>query len=251
MGDDPRQIAARSISRGGADSGRRPRNSRSERSRPAASRVSVKRQLDQLHRDYPCLRFSLTDVAKGFVDTIVREMQRPIAKAATAAMRDAGDIAKRNGRASIAAAGFSRKWQNALRVNIYPPQGDSMRPAAFIFHKIRYAGVFEEGAVIRGQPLLWLPLANVPLRRGRPMTPSQYVRSVGPLVSVERPGRPPLLFAKYRARRSRRRAADSLSASRSMSGYRASRSRKRFDIKGAAQKAAAQLPALYAKHLRD
>ena len=38
-----------------------------------------------------------------------------------------------------------------------------MRPAAFIFDKIRYAGVFEEGAVIRGQPFLWLPLAGVPL----------------------------------------------------------------------------------------
>ena len=125
------------------------------------------------------MRFSLTDVAKGFVDVIARELQKPIAKAATAAMKDAGDVAKRTGRSSIASAGFSRKWQNALRVNIYPAQGDSMRPAAFIFHKIRYAGVFEEGAVIRGQPLLWLPLGNVPVRRGRPMTPSQYVRSVG------------------------------------------------------------------------
>jgi hypothetical protein len=54
------------------------------------------------------LRFTLSDVAKGFVDTIVKEMQRPIAKAATAAIREADDIAKRNGRAGIAAAGFSR-----------------------------------------------------------------------------------------------------------------------------------------------
>jgi len=115
------------------------------------------------------LRFSVSDIAKGFVDAIVKEMQRPIAKAATATIREAGKIAKRDGRASIAAAGFSRKWQNALRVNIYPPRGDSMRPAAFIFHKIRYAGVFEEGAVIGGQPFLWLPLPTVPLRRGRPM----------------------------------------------------------------------------------
>ena len=98
------------------------------------------------------MRFSLTDTAKGFVDVIAREVQKPIAKAATAAMKDAGDVAKRTGRSSIASAGFSRKWQNALRVNIYPAQGDSMRPAAFIFHKIRYAGVFEEGAVISGQP---------------------------------------------------------------------------------------------------
>jgi hypothetical protein len=145
-------------------------------------------------------RFAFSEVAKNFIDTITKELQRPIAKAATAAVREAGEIAKRNGHASIAAAGFSRKWQNALRVNVYPPLGDSMRPAAFLFHKIRYAGVFEEGAVIGGQPLLWLPLPTVPLRRGRPMTPSQYGRSVGPLVSVEQPGRPPLLFAHRSAR---------------------------------------------------
>ena len=196
------------------------------------------------------MRFSLTDVAKGFVDVIARELQKPIAKAATAAMKDAGDVAKRTGRSSIASAGFSRKWQNALRVNIYPAQGDSMRPAAFIFHKIRYAGVFEEGAVIRGQPLLWLPLGNVPVRRGRPMTPSQYVRSVGPLVSVQRPGSPPLLFAKYRAKRSRRRAADSLGRKPLYIGISSATIAKRFDIKGAARQAAAQLPSLYAKHLR-
>jgi Family of unknown function (DUF6441) len=130
------------------------------------------------------LRFALSEVTSGFIDTVAKELQRPMAKAATAASRETGEIAKRNGRASIAAAGFSRKWQNALRVNIYPPQGDSMRPAAFIFHKIRYAGVFEEGAVIGGRPLLWLPLPSVPLRRGRPMAPSQYARSVGPLVAA-------------------------------------------------------------------
>jgi hypothetical protein len=118
------------------------------------------------------LRFALSEAAKAFVEGVVKEVQRPIAKAATAAVREAGDIAKRVGRASIAASGFSRKWQNALRVNIYPPQGYSLRPAAFIYHKIHYAGVFEEGAVIGGQPLLWLPLPTVPLRRGRPLTPS-------------------------------------------------------------------------------
>src|SRR3954465_6881555 len=150
------------------------------------------------------LRFLVSDLAKGFADVVAREIQRPGARAAPAAVREAGEIAKRDGRASIAASGFSRKWQNALRVNIYPPQGDSMRPAAFVYHKIHYAGVFEEGAVIGGQPLLWLPLPTVPLRRGRPMTPSQYARSVGPLVSVQRPGAPPLLFPKQRKGRRRR-----------------------------------------------
>jgi hypothetical protein len=198
------------------------------------------------------LRFALSNAAKGFVDTIVKEMQRPIAKAATAAVREAGEIAKRDGRASSAAAGFSRKWQNALRVNIYPPQGDSMRPAAFIFHKIRYAGVFEEGAVISGQPLLWLPLPNVPLRRGRPMTPSQYARSIGPLVSVQRPGGPPLLFPKYRSPRGRRRrAAVGVERKPLYVGLSSVAITKRFNVKGAAQNAAAQFPSLFAKHLRS
>src|SRR6187401_937094 len=177
------------------------------------------------------LRFALSDIAKSFLATITKEIQRPIAKAATAAIREAGEIAKRDGRSSIAAAGFSRKWQNALRVNIYPPQGESLRPAAFIFHKIRYAGVFEEGAVIGGKPFLWLPLSNVPVRRGRPMRPSEYARSVGPLVSVQRPGSPPLLFPKYRAKRSRRRAADSLGRKPLYIGISAVEIAKLFDVK--------------------
>ena len=196
------------------------------------------------------MRFALSDVASGFLDRIVRELQAPIAKAATAAVREAGDIAKNNGRASIAAAGFSRKWQNALRVNIYPPQGDSLRPAAFIFHKIRYAGVFEDGAIIGGQPFLWLPLDTVPLRRGRPMTPSQYAKSIGPLVTVQRPGRPPLLFPKYRSARRRRGSTSRKDRKPLYVGLSSVAIAKRFNIKGAAQNAAAQLPSLYEKHLR-
>jgi Family of unknown function (DUF6441) len=196
------------------------------------------------------LRFALSDIAKGFLDTITKEIQRPIAKAATAAIREAGEIAKRDGRASIAASGFSRKWQNALRVNIYPPQGDSLRPAAFIYHKIRYAGVFEEGAIIGGQPLLWLPLPTVPLRRGRPMTPSQYARSVGPLVSVQRPGSPPLLFPKYRSGRRRRNGTTGKERKPLYVGLSSVAIAKRFNIKGAAQNAAALLPSLFEKHLR-
>ena len=66
------------------------------------------------------------------------------------------------------------KYNTRLFAEKVIPKLKGMRPAAFIYHKIRYAGVFEEGAVIGGQPLLWLPLPTVPLRRGRPMTPSQY-----------------------------------------------------------------------------
>jgi hypothetical protein len=41
------------------------------------------------------LRFTLFDVAKRFVDTVVKEMQWSIAKAATAAVRGLARLAKR------------------------------------------------------------------------------------------------------------------------------------------------------------
>ena len=82
------------------------------------------------------------------------------------------------------------------------------------------------------------------------MTPAQYARSVGPLVSVERPGKPPLLFAKPRAARRGRRTAVNAERKPLYVGLSSVAIRKRFDIKGAAQRAAAQLPALYARNLR-
>jgi hypothetical protein len=48
---------------------------------------------------------------------------------------------------------------------------------------------------------------DVPAQLDELMTAAQYARSVGPLVSVQRSGRPPLLFAKPRAGRRGRRAA--------------------------------------------
>jgi hypothetical protein len=55
-----------------------------------------------------------------------KELQSPNGEGANGGgSREAGEIAKRDDRPSIAASGFCRKWQNALRVNFYPPQGDS------------------------------------------------------------------------------------------------------------------------------
>jgi hypothetical protein len=53
--------------------------------------------------------------------------------------REAGEIVKRDGRASIAAAGFSRKWQNALRVKIYPPQASASDRPVHLAHRQRDA----------------------------------------------------------------------------------------------------------------
>lgn len=136
---------------------------------------------------------------RGSFKSLADDIREPIATAATAAVRQASEIAKRDGRASIASAGFSAKWQKALQDKVFPEQGTSMSPAAVIFHKIPYANVFEDGAIIAGKPTLYLPITGAPLptaRGGRKMTPKLYVQQVGPLVPIKRPGRPTLLAGK-------------------------------------------------------
>jgi Family of unknown function (DUF6441) len=197
------------------------------------------------------LRFSMTDVAEAWSKSIAAEQAR-MTRAATAAIHAAGEQGKGAGRASIAGAGFSAKWQNALRVKYYPPSGDSLSPAAFIYHKIDYANVFEEGATIAGKPYLWIAISGaVPPSSGRsdhPMTPAEYQERIGPLVAVEVAGRPPMLFDKYVRvgdRRSRRaqRAGDQRKPL--YVGVPAVDIAKRFDIAGAAKHAADDLPQLY------
>lgn len=187
----------------------------------------------------------------------------PIAFAGTAAITEAGDIVKREGRQDIAAAGFSKRWQNALRVNVYPRRKLSMSAAALIFHNIRYAGVFEEGATISGKPRLWLPLKDTPKRAGRQkMTPALYIKTIGPLISIERPGKPPLLAGKIATnRRGSKTGKVSLSALKRGGAGAASTLvplfigiervsiRDRFSIRQITERAAARLGSLYLKHL--
>ncbi|AZV21478.1 DUF6441 family protein [Mesorhizobium sp. M7A.F.Ce.TU.012.03.2.1] len=190
----------------------------------------------------------------------------PIAAAGTAAVTEAGDIVKRDGRHNIAAAGFSKRWQNALRVNVYPRRRNSMSAAALIFHNIRYAGVFEDPTTIVGHPRLWLPLKDTPKRAGRQkMTPALYIRTIGPLVSIERPGKPPLLAGKIATRRGQvaggRVKVTTSALKRGGAGAPSTlvplfigidrvNIRDRFSIRQITERAAARLGALYLKNLR-
>ena len=203
-------------------------------------------------------------------------VRRPIAIAATGAIKDAAAQIKREGRANIASAGFSARWQNALRVNVYPEHRLSLEPAAFAFHKIPYAGVFERGAQISGNPLLWIPLSGMPLRiGGQHLTPKSFNEQIGPLHSVNVPGRAPLLAAympagsrigRVTVSRLRRGAAlsrlkiqqrrgDLLAGAAVVSvpiffGISAVNIRKRFDLTGVFRAAQEGLPAGYKRNLR-
>lgn len=130
------------------------------------------------------LRFVYSAI-KGEFAAAVREMQKPVARGITLALSDVVEEAKAVGRSNIASAGFSQRWQNALRGNKYPDpdkQVFALDPAATVYHKIPYAGVFETGKTIAGSPYLWIPLPNVQARyRGKRMSPAIFEATVAPL----------------------------------------------------------------------
>ena len=194
----------------------------------------------------------------GRFEAAFRAHYADMAAAAQGAIASAGAIVKAEGRADIAAAGLGAGFVKALRVDIYPQGRNSLNATAHIYHKIPYAGVFEEGATIRGQPRLWLALPSAPQRYGRkPMTPELFAKSVGPLSFVKRTGKRPLLVAK--AKKGKNMTKISLARFRSggrgegpfMSvpvfvGVDSVSIRKRLNISGIVRSARDRLPQLYA-----
>ncbi len=134
------------------------------------------------------------------------EYERIIAKGATQAMRKTGKQALEAGRKAIGNAGFSGNVQRTLRAINKPKSGFVLNPSVYIHSTVNYLDVFETGKTITGSKWLWMPLPSVPPNTGagvkfgglisRPhMTPSQYIRKVGPLVLMWRPGKAPMLGA--------------------------------------------------------
>jgi hypothetical protein len=154
----------------------------------------------------------MTGDLKIFVEAALGQADKAMADAAgeirDAAMDTANEAAadiKSKGRANIAAAGFSLRWQNALRVNVYPNKVKSTHPTILVYHKVPYSGIFETGGTISGSPFLWLPLPDAPFGSGgRRIPPGKFRSTIGwPLYSIKRPGKTPLLGANIRQTDSR------------------------------------------------
>ncbi|RWC25916.1 MAG: hypothetical protein EOS27_27070 [Mesorhizobium sp.] len=150
------------------------------------------------------LRVEVSDPSDAWIKAM-RDKYKPIAKAATMAMNQVADNIKTQGRANIVGAGFSKRWANAFRVNVYPKGKNSANAAALVYHKIPYADLFETGGMVEGSPFLWLPLPDAPKGRGgRRISASEYRKEIGhPLYAIKRPGKPPLLGANIRSTASR------------------------------------------------
>jgi len=187
--------------------------------------------------------FRSNDTDALFVQAM-REIEQRMARAATGAVREAMAGALAEGRANIAGAGFSERWQSGLRARIFPESGASIDASGTLFHAIPYAGIFEEGGTIFPEAggLLWIPLTGAPLPAGA-RRPRDVARLVGGLASINRPGRRPLLVAKRRSQfRQNRRPL--------FVGVESVTIRKRFDIIAIVRKWADRLPELFSKHLR-
>lgn len=198
----------------------------------------------------------------------MKEHQDTLARAATATMRDVAALGKKAGRAAVAAGGFSKKWENAIQSKVFPPNRNSLHPAATVYSKIPYAGIFQTGGTItpKRSALLWIPLSNVPVfAGGRRMTPAMFVQTIGPLYSINRPGHRPLLAAVIRSTDARFSKGVSLSQLRRgrnphgrgtvrlvpiFVGISSVSETQKFDVLGAVRAVASQIPALYQKNLQ-
>lgn len=204
---------------------------------------------------------------RGQFAAAMEDRYRPIAVAAKSAVTEAGQIALVQGRRSIAAAGgrFGKGWQNSLRLLVFPRRGISASPAALVYHKIFFAGVFERGATIAGKPLMWVPLKTSPTTIGRrKLTPQEFIAKVAPLYLIRPPGKPPLLVAKIAAKTQKGRQVVNVNLAALRRGAKVggrtvpifvgietAKISKRFGVEAAAKRAAALLPALYSKYLKD
>ena len=175
------------------------------------------------------LVFSAQEAA---LQQLLDELAQEIKQASAGAVHDAADLAVEQGRANIAAAGFSGRWEKGLTRIFYPTAAGD--PAARIFHRMALAGVYERGVTIAGKPLLWLPIEqNLP--QGV-RSPRKYRHE---LVSVNVAGKPPLLFDKF----------DRLRGPLFV-GVRSATIRKRFDLMRIFSEAADRLGEFFERRIK-
>lgn len=129
-------------------------------------------------------------LGRQFSNGVTRFGERAILAAQAAATKAANEI-ETEGRANIAAGGnfSSARWQEGFHAKLSFTSRNDMRIR--ITHDVSYWVVFEEGRVIHGKPLLWIPLPFASAALG--------VRARDfpePLFRVDRAGKAPLLLSK-------------------------------------------------------
>jgi hypothetical protein len=145
----------------------------------------------------------LTATIVGSLGQIMAEEVRAGEKAATAAVRQAGEGLKTAWRAQIIGAGLGVRLGNSIRSQAYPRSGQSLNAAVVVWSKAPViVGAHDTGPLIRSRNGFWLaiptPAAGKSLRGGR-ITPAEWERRNGlRLRFVYRRSGPSLLVAEGR-----------------------------------------------------
>jgi hypothetical protein len=132
----------------------------------------------------------LDKLGRKFSARIVRYSEKHIKATQYAAAKTAVEIEDK-GRANIAQAGnfSSRRWQDGFRALVSYTSRIDIRIR--ITHAVKYWRIFQYGGVIRGKPLLWIPLSFA--RDAQGVRARDYP---GRLFRVDRKVGKPLLMAE-------------------------------------------------------
>jgi hypothetical protein len=145
----------------------------------------------------------LTATTIGSIGRIMAEEVRAGEKAATVAVRQAGDGLKAAWRTQILGAGLGPRLARTIRSQAYPKAGASLNAAVVVWSKAPViVGAHDTGPLIRSRNGFWLAIptaaAGKSLRGGR-ITPGEWERRHGlRLRFVYRRSGPSLLVAEGR-----------------------------------------------------
>lgn len=121
--------------------------------------------------------------ARGDFVSSMKGISGDIADASRMAVRQAVELAQRRSKADVAASGLGPRWVGSIKSRFYPNNG--LDAAGIIYSSIPFSVVFEQGAEIKGNPKLWIPLPTTPPKiGGKRITPKLYAQQGGRLFKV-------------------------------------------------------------------
>lgn len=206
------------------------------------------------------------DHSSGAFQKNMKAIDRPIGTAARAAVKEALQDALTHSKADVLSSGLGQRWAKSFKTKFY--KNDGIGAAGIVYSRINYGVVFERGAEVKGKPKLWIPLHTTPKKiGGKRLTAKVFSQQIGHLFKVKIGGRE-FLAAKIAV--SKKAAAGPLPVmSATMLKNRAKPKpgqrtrlipmfvaaasitiRKRLNIAGIAQKAAAKLPRFFANAIK-
>lgn len=117
-----------------------------------------------------------------------------LARGISGGAREAGADIERRGRLNIQSSGrFGVRWWGGFHVDVEPKTGALLNATIELSHSLWFAHIHEFGGVIKGQPLLWIPLSFADDAKG--IWARDYNKLEGGLFRVDRAGKKPLLLS--------------------------------------------------------